>query len=169
MKKKKCRKTMVATLLATSMVVSCVESNASSLNTEVEIEGFSALTPDGKIKISLLPEIYLKGLKNEGAKERFEDLMALFKDGTYTFHTDITPIHKYGLDGYSLVSSSEHVQNYDEHFDLPEIVDGIYQIRIGVTASDGVTIEEALENSLVRDFIDSIKSEEYTEQSEESR
>ena len=76
------------------------------MNTEVEIEGFSALTPDGKIKISLLPEIYLKGMKNEGAKERFEDLMALFKDGTYTFHTDITPIHKYGLDGYSLVSSS---------------------------------------------------------------
>ena len=129
------------------------------MNTEVEIEGFSALTPDGKIKFSLLPEIYLKGMKNEGAKERFEDLMALFKDGTYTFHTDITPIHKYGLDGYSLVSSSEHVQNYDEHFDLPEIVDGIYQIRIGVTASDGVTIEEALENSLVKEFLESIDHE----------
>ena len=129
------------------------------MNTEVEIEGFSALTPDGKIKFSLLPEIYLKGLKNEGAKERFEDLMVLFKDGTYTFHTDITPIHKYGLVGYSLVFSSEHVQNYDEHFDLPEIVDGIYQIRIGVSASDGVTIEEALENSLVKEFLESIHHE----------
>lgn len=125
--------------------------------TEVEINGFSALTPDRKIKFSLLPEVYLKRMKNESARERFEELMSQFADGTYIYHTDITPIHKYGLDGYSLACSSENVHNYDEHFDLPEVVDGIYQIRIGVTASDGVTIEEALKNPMVKEFMESIQ------------
>ena len=127
------------------------------MNTEVEIEGFSALTPDRKIKFSLLPEVYLPGMKNESACERFEKLMSLFTDGTYTFHTDITPIHKYGLDGYSLAFSSESVHNYDEHFDLPEIVDGIYQIRVGVTASDGATLDEAMQHPMVRAFMESIR------------
>ena len=45
------------------------------MNTEVEIEGFSALTPDRKIKFSLLPEVYLPKMKNESARERFEKLM----------------------------------------------------------------------------------------------
>jgi len=127
------------------------------MNTEVEIEGFSALTPDRKIKFSLLPEVYLPGMKNESACERFEKLMSLFTDGTYTFHTDITPIHKYGLDGYSLAFSSESVHNYDEHFDLPEMVDGIYQIRVGVTASDGATLDEAMQHPMVRAFMESIR------------
>jgi len=127
------------------------------MNTEVEIEGFSALTPDRKIKFSLLPEVYLPGMKNESACERFEKLMSLFTDGTYTFHTDITPIHKYGLDGYSLAFSNESVHNYDEHFDLPEMVDGIYQIRVGVTASDGATLDEAMQHPMVRAFMESIR------------
>lgn len=129
------------------------------MNTEVEIEGFSALTPDRKVKFSLLPEIYLPGMKNESGSERFEKLMSLFTDGTYTFHTDITPIHKYGLDGYSLAFSGESVHNYDEHFDLPEIVDGIYQIRISVTASDGATLDEAVQHPMVQAFMESITKE----------
>ena len=129
------------------------------MNTEVEIEGFSALTPDRKIKFSLLPEVYLPRMKKESASERFEKLMSLFSDGTYTFHTDIMPIHKYGMDGFSLNFSSESVHIYDEHFDLPEIVDGIYQIRIGVSASDGVTIEEALQHPMVQAFMESIVKE----------
>ena len=129
------------------------------MNTEVEIEGFSALTPDGKIKFSLLPEVYLPRMKNESASERFEKLISLFSDGTYTFHTDIMPIHKYGMDGFSLNFSSESVHIYDEHFDLPEIVDGIYQIRIGVTASDGVTMEDALQHPMVQAFMESIAKE----------
>lgn len=129
------------------------------MNTEVEIEGFSALTPDRKVKFSLLPEIYLRGMKNESGSERFEKLMSLFTDGTYTFHTDITPIHKYGLDGYSLAFSGESVHNYDEHFDLPEIVDGIYQIRISVTASDGATLDEAVQHPMVQAFMESITKE----------
>ena len=129
------------------------------MNTEVEIEGFSALTPDRKIKFSLLPEVYLPRTKNESGRERFEKLMSLFTDGTYTFHTDITPVFKYGMDGVSLTFSSVSVHNYDEHFDLPEIVDGIYQIRIGVSASDGVTMEEALQHPMVRAFMESIVKE----------
>ena len=129
------------------------------MNTEVEIEGFSALTPDRKIKFSLLPEVYLPRMKNESASERFEKLISLFSDGTYTFHTDIMPIHKYGMDGFSLNFSSESVHIYDEHFDLPEIVDGIYQIRIGVTASDGVTMEDALQHPMVQAFMESIAKE----------
>ena len=128
------------------------------MNTEVEIKGFSALTPDEKIKFSLLPEIKTLPQYSPSAHARFEELVALFKDNTsYTFHTDITPIHKYGLDGYSLACSSENVHNYDEHFDLPEVVDGIYQIRIGVTASDGATLEEALQHPMVREFLESIR------------
>lgn len=128
------------------------------MNTEVEIKGFSALTPDEKIKFSLLPEIKTLPQYSPSAHARFEELVALFKDNkSYTFHTDITPIHKYGLDGYSLACSSENVHNYDEHFDLPEVVDGIYQIRIGVTASDGVTIEEALKHPMVKEFMESIQ------------
>ena len=127
------------------------------MNTEVEIEGFSALTPDEKIKFSLLPEIKTLPKYSPSARARFEELVSLFKDNkSYTFHTDITPIHNYGLDGYSLTFTSENVNVYDEHFDLPEIVDGIYQIRIGVSASDGVTIEEALQHPMVRAFLDSI-------------
>ena len=127
------------------------------MNTEVEIKGFSALTPDEKIKFSLLPEIKTLPQYSPSAHARFEELVALFKDNkSYTFHTDITPIHKYGLDGYSLTFTSENVNVYDEHFDLPEIVDGIYQIRIGVSASDGVTIEDALQHPMVRAFLDSI-------------
>ena len=60
------------------------------------------------------------------------------------------------MDGYSLTFTSENVNVYDEHFDLPEIVDGIYQIRIGVSASDGVPIEDALQHPMVRAFLDSI-------------
>ena len=128
------------------------------MNTEVEIKGFSALTPDEKIKFSLLPEIKTLPQYSPSAHARFEELVALFKDNkSYTFHTDITPIHKYGLDGYSLACSSENVHNYDEHFDLPEVVDGIYQIRIGVTASDGATLEEALQHPMVREFLESIR------------
>ena len=128
------------------------------MNTEVEIKGFSALTPDEKIKFSLLPEIKTLSQYSPSAHARFEELVALFKDNkSYTFHTDITPIHKYGLDGYSLACSSENVHNYDEHFDLPEVVDGIYQIRIGVTASDGATLEEALQHPMVREFLESIR------------
>ena len=128
------------------------------MNTEVEIKGFSALTPDEKIKFSLLSEIKTLPQYSPSAHARFEELVALFKDNkSYTFHTDITPIHKYGLDGYSLACSSENVHNYDEHFDLPEVVDGIYQIRIGVTASDGATLEEALQHPMVREFLESIR------------
>ena len=128
------------------------------MNTEVEIKGFSALTPDEKIKFSLLPEIKTLPQYSPSAHARFEELVALFKDNkSYTFHTDITPIHKYGLDGYSLACSSENVHNYDEHFDLPEVVVGIYQIRIGVTASDGATLEEALQHPMVREFLESIR------------
>ena len=84
----------------------------------------------------------------------------MYNDRTnpYTFHTDITPIHKYGLDGYSLSYSSESVHYYDECFDLPEQIDGIYQIEVHLSASGGVTLEEALQNSVVKGFLESIKT-----------
>ena len=127
------------------------------MNTEVEIKGFSALTPDEKIKFSLLPIIKTIPKYSPSARDRLEELVSLFKDNkSYTFHTDSIPIHKYGLDGYSLTFSSENVYVYDEYFDLPEIVDGIYQIRIGVSAYDGATIEDALEHPIVKEFLDSI-------------
>ena len=131
------------------------------MNTEVEIKGFSALTPNEKIKFSLLPIIRTIPKYSLSARSRLEELVSLFKDNkSYTFHTDIIPIHKYGMDGYSLTFSSENVYVYDEYFDLAEIVDGIYQIRIGVSAYDGVTIEEALQHPMVREFMDSLHREQ---------
>ena len=127
------------------------------MHTEVEIEGFSALSPDGKIKICLLPKTYFPRMENLSAYERFDKLMTMFKEGTYIYHTDITPICKYGLDGYSLTHSGETVHYYDEYFDLPEHIDGIYQIHIGITASDGLTMEEALQHPMVREFMESIR------------
>lgn len=94
--------------------------------------------------------------ENLSAYERFDQLMTMFKDGTYTYHTDITPIHKYGLDGYSLTYSGETSHYYDEYFDLPEIIDGIYQLHIGVTAVNGVTVEDALQHLIVQEFLKSI-------------
>lgn len=127
------------------------------MNTEVEIKGFSALTQDEKIKLSLHPKIKTIPKYSPSARARLEELVSLFKDNkSYTFHTDITPIHKYGMDGYSLIFSGETVHAYDEYFDLPEIIDGIYQILIGVSAYDGVTIEDALQHPMVREFLDSI-------------
>ena len=131
------------------------------MNTEVEIKGFSVMTSDEKIKLSLIPKIKTIPKYSPSARDRFEELVSLFKnDKSYTFHTDITPIHKYGLNGYSLTFSGETAYVYDEYFDLPEIVDGIYQIRIGVSAYDGVTIEEALQHPMVREFLDSLHREQ---------
>ena len=124
--------------------------------TEVEIEGFSALSPDGKVKICLLPKTYFPRTENLSAHERYDQLMTMFNDGTYTYHTDITPIHKNGLDGYGLTYSGETSHYYDEYFDLPEIVDGIYQLHIGVTVVNGVTREDALQHPMVQEFMKSI-------------
>lgn len=132
------------------------------MNTEVEIDGFSALTPDRKVKFYFLPQIYTGYSDKPNAMERIKDSFSVYNDRTnpYTFHTDITPIHKYGLDGYSLSYSSESVHYYDECFDLPEQIDGIYQIEIHLSAMDGVTMEEALQNPIVSEFIESIQIDE---------
>ena len=84
----------------------------------------------------------------------------MFTDGTYAFHTDITPIHKYGMDGFSLQYSGETVHYYDEIFDLPEMIDGVYQLQISVSASDGITMDEALALPIVREFFESIQVDE---------
>lgn len=128
------------------------------MNTEVEIEGFSALTPDRKVKVCLLPQIYTGYSKKTNAMERIKDSFSVYNGRTnpYIFHTDITPIHKYGLDGYSISYSSESVHFYDECFDLPEQIDRIYQIEVLVSAMDGVTMEAALESSVVKAFMDSL-------------
>lgn len=131
------------------------------MNTEVEIDGFSALTPDRKVKFCLLPQIYTGYSDTPNAMERIKDSFSVYTDRTnpYTFHTDITPIHKYGLNGYSLSYSSESVHYYDECFDLPEQIDGIYQIEVHLSAMDGVTLEEALQNPIVKEFMDSLTTE----------
>ena len=132
------------------------------MNTEVEIDGFSALTPDRKVKFCLLPQIYTGYSDKPNAMERIKNSFSVYNDRTnpYTFHTDITPIHKYGLDGYSLSYSSESVHYYDECFDLPEQIDEIYQIEVHLSAMDGVTMEEALQNPIVSEFIESIQIDE---------
>lgn len=129
------------------------------MNTEVEIDGFSALTPDRKVKFYLLPQIYTGYSDKPNAMERIKDSFSVYNDRTnpYTFHTDITPIHKYGLDGYSLSYSSESVHYYDECFDLPEQINGIYQIEVLLSASGGVTLEDALQNPIVKEFMDSLR------------
>lgn len=131
------------------------------MNTEVEINGFSALTPDGKVKICLLPQIYTGYSEKPNAMERIKDSFSVYNDmnNPYTFHTDITPIHKYGLDGYSLSYSSESINFYDECFDLPEQIDMIYQIEVLVSAMDGVTMEDAMQNPIVKSFMDSLRKE----------
>lgn len=130
------------------------------MHTEVEINGFSAFSSDRKVKFSVLPELYTKYAENPSAKERCQELMNMFTDGTYAFHTDITPIHKYGMDGFSLQYSGETVHYYDEIFDLPEMIDGIYQLQISVSASDGITMDEALALPIVREFFESIQVDE---------
>jgi len=127
------------------------------MHTEVEIEGFSALTPDGKIKFGLLPKTYYSRMENLSAYERFNQLRTMFTDGTYTFHTAITPIQKYGLNGFSMMYSGETVHSYDEILDLPELIDGIYQIQICISASEGVTMDEALDHWMVKEFLESIQ------------
>ena len=131
------------------------------METEVEIEGFSALTPDRKVKFCLFPQVYTGYSTKLNAMERIKDSFSVYDDRTnpYTFHTDITPIHKYGLDGYSISYSSESVDFYDECFDLPEQIDRIYQIEVLVSAMDGVTMEEALQHPIVKEFMDSLIKE----------
>ena len=107
----------------------------------------------------MLPKTYIPRTENLSAHERFDKLMTMFKDGTYTYHTDITPIQKYGLDGYSLTYSGETSHYYDEYFDLSEIVDGIYQLHIGVTAANGATMEDALQHPIVQKFFESIQQD----------
>ena len=132
------------------------------MNTEVEINGFSAFTPDRKVKIYLLPQIHTNYSDNPNAVDRIKDSFTVYKDmgNPYTFHTDITPIHKYGLDGYSLAYSSETVHYYDECFDLPEQIDGIYQIEVMISAMNGVTMEDALQHPMVHEFFESIHADE---------
>ena len=58
----------------------------------------------------------------------------------------------------SLISySSESVHYYDECFGLPEKINGIYQIEVLLSASGGVTLEDALQNPIVKEFMDSLR------------
>ena len=131
------------------------------MNTEVEINGFSAFTPDSKVKIYLLPQIHTNYSDNPNAIERIKDSFSVYneKNNPYTFHTDIIPIHKYGLDGYSLAYSSDTIHYYDECFDLPEQIDGIYQIEIMISSMNGVAMEDALQHPMVQAFMESIAKE----------
>jgi hypothetical protein len=40
---------------------------------------------------------------------------------------------------------------------LPEKINGIYQIEVLLSASGGVTLEDALQNPIVKEFMDSLR------------
>ena len=120
--------------------------------------GIRFTTEDGKLKITVRP-IYIDDETIQyDAYEYFKELIDGYAK-EFRFCSDIIPIEKYGLKGYTLSHASSWAEYYDERYDIIDDKYGIRVLEISIYAYKGMRMEEAMKHPMTIAFLESCREE----------